>query len=158
MTLIPQLEADLLAAAERVVRPPAPRVPWVRRRGLALSFAVLLALGGVAGGAALVTHEGPPIKPAPRGDFPRGVQFPAPGTGVIAATAPDPGKLGPPWAIRLARSAEGSPCVAVGRFLTGRLGRSATRRDSFRALPLRGPGSCGVSVGPRKVAWFMNEY
>jgi hypothetical protein len=154
-TLIPQLENDLVAAATRL-HAPRRRLFRPTRRGLAAALAALLVAGGVAGATSIITREGKPIAPAPRGDF-RGVEYPADGTGVIGATAPDPAG-GPDWGIRLARSQHGAPCFAVGRVFHGKIGRYDTRTGVFRALPMRGPGSCSTRrLEPREVAWSMDS-
>lgn len=159
MTLIPQLEDQLVAAAVRVGATPSRRLrPRVSasRRAAVIAFAVVLALSAVAGAASIIVREGKPVAPAPRTDFPPGVQFPAPSTGVIAATTPDPAG-GPAWGVRLARSASGSPCVAAGRVLHGQLGKYDAATTTFRRLPLRGPGSCGITIGANEVAWFIDQ-
>jgi hypothetical protein len=153
MTRIPELQYELVLAAGRRA---APRRRWAigRRRWLAVALAALV-VGGGAGAAGLAIHEGAPIKPAPAGDFEgrHHIVAPRPGTERIAATAPDP-VSGPPWGLRVSRGKDGSLCVGAARVFKGRLGIYDATTRTFRALPLRGPDTCGVRVAPRTFGLF----
>ncbi|MEA2426010.1 MAG: hypothetical protein QOH13_2420, partial [Thermoleophilaceae bacterium] len=154
MTLIPELESALVAAAQRQAERPALRRGrlGLGRRPLAVALATLLVGGGAAVAARLAIHEGPPIPPAPAGDYaPRyHMVAPKPGTERIVATAADP-VSGPDWGMRVSRGADGSLCTGAGRLHNGTIGTYDASKRLFRALPLRGPDTCGRRVAARAV-------
>ncbi len=136
MSILPQLERDLTAAAKR-------RSSWTshasspRQRGapasaaargnrrrvvLSLAFAALALIG--AGGGALLLAPGRPITPAY--ELPAmstvGIGRPlAPSLALLPLRAADPDG-GPPWGMRVIRTTRGLACIQAGRVLDGRLG------------------------------------
>lgn len=124
MRILPQLEHDLLQAAERRLSTrPAPR-GWWRKRGVALSLALAaVALVG-AGGGELLLAPGKPVSPA----------FVLPASPMVGMGQPLAGSLAPlpmrvadpagglPWGMRVIRTTRGLACVQAGRVFDGRLG------------------------------------
>jgi hypothetical protein len=123
-SILPQLEHDLVRAAER--RLSTRRAPrgWWRRRGVTLSVAfAALALVG-AGGGELLFGSGKPLAPA----------FVLPANPAVGLGRPLPASLallpvreadpagGPPWGMRVIRTSRGLACVQAGRVVGGRLG------------------------------------
>lgn len=148
MSILPQLEHDLLAAAERrpAQRRPAERRPTERqaagrplthmsaveaprrrarpRRRLVLSLAIAtVALMG-AGGGALLFAPGRPLPPAyelsPMSTVGLGRPL-APSLALLAPRIADPAG-GPPWGMRVIRTTRGLACIQAGRVVDGRLG------------------------------------
>ncbi len=142
MSILPQLERDLLhAAEERLSAAPrvagasgvagassvagaSPKRGWWRRRRVAVSLALgALALMG-AGGGALLLAPGRPVTPA--FELPAmptvGLGRPlAPSLALLALRVADPAG-GPPWGMRVIRTTRGLACIQAGRVLDGELG------------------------------------
>jgi hypothetical protein len=124
MSVLPQLERDLLRAADRRLSGAPTARGWWRRRRVALSLALAaVALMG-AGGGALLLAAGRPVAPA--------FELPAmPTVGLGRTLAPSLALLplrvadptgGPPWGMRVIRTTRGLACIQAGRVLDGRLG------------------------------------
>ncbi|MGO9319264.1 MAG: hypothetical protein ACLQBY_00415 [Solirubrobacteraceae bacterium] len=128
MSILPQLESDLLHAADRRLAGASPargrwHRRWRRRRVvLSLAFAALVLMG--AGGGALLLAPGRPVTPAY--ELPA---MPTVGLGrplasslaLLPLRAADPAG-GPPWGMRVIRTTRGLACIQAGRVLDGRLG------------------------------------
>jgi hypothetical protein len=125
MSILPQLERDLLHAAERRLAAIDARARrrWLPRRGLRLYVALAgIALLG-AGGEALL-GSGKPVSPA----------FVLPASPNLGLGRPLPASLkllpvreadpdgGPPWGMRVIRTSRGLGCVQAGRVVDGKVG------------------------------------
>ncbi|MGD0454434.1 MAG: hypothetical protein ABSB69_12615 [Solirubrobacteraceae bacterium] len=124
MSILPQLERDLLHAADRrLAGAPSARGWWHRRRVvLSLALAALALMG--AGGGALLLAPGKPVAPA--FELPAmptvGLGRPlAPSLALLPLRVADPAG-GPPWGMRVIRTTRGLACIQAGRVLDGRLG------------------------------------
>ncbi len=118
MSVLPQLERDLVRAARRQAR--RRRARRLRRpsRGLVIAFAALLvAAGGALAASGILFGSGEHERQ------PAGIEGPPrPGTQhLLAVRTADPAG-GPPWGIRAYRTTRGRECLQVGRVLAGRLG------------------------------------
>jgi hypothetical protein len=135
------LERDLVEAAARRSAPA--RRSW---RRLLLAGAVLLGIGGTAAVATAVVLRATVI-PAPRAVDAGPAQTPIAGSEVVARLrAPDPAG-GPPWTLRLARSAPGLVCTTVGQVVDGRFGLVGTD-GRFRVLAPGVVDGCSVAPTP----------
>ena len=121
---------------------PAPQRARVPRRTLVFAALLVLALGGVAAAAILIS-QGAPL-PAPHVQDLRSSGVPLPGSVRLAGLdAPDPDSSALPWDIRLSRTNDGETCSAVGQVFDGQFGIVGLDHV-FRALPLGGVDACGV--------------
>ncbi len=124
MSILPQLERDLLRIAERRLSGKSARRGWWRRRGVTLSVGLAaLALVG-AGGSALLLGSGKPVTPA----------FVLPASPTVGLGRPLSASLallpirdadpagGPPWGMRVIETSRGLVCLQGGRVVDGRLG------------------------------------
>jgi hypothetical protein len=128
MSILPQLEHDLLDAAERrLAHAPAPRGRWRLRRSsrrvaLPLAIAAVVLMG--AGGGALLLAPGKPLPPAyelsPASTVGLGRPL-APSLALLPLRIDDPAG-GPPWGMRVIRTTRGLACIQAGRVVAGRLG------------------------------------
>jgi hypothetical protein len=123
MTLIPQLEAELVELAKRTAAASsAPTRHW--RSVPVLAAVIALALGAAALAASGLIGNGKPLEP-PRGaplkpDAWLGV--PQVGkTAVLKTAVPDPAG-GPPWGLRFVATTRGLGCLQVGRLVRGDIG------------------------------------
>ncbi|WP_157251531.1 hypothetical protein [Patulibacter americanus] len=90
---------------------------------------------------ALTATTGSPVPPFARGDTTN--VFPDPGTDrVTDARSPDP-TGGPPWAVRVGRTADGLVCVGTGQVAPGGAFGVRGLDGRFRALPPFGNDACG---------------
>lgn len=149
MTLMPQLEHDLIAAAERrsrVAAAPTPRTRRMRpRRALAVALALVLVTGAGAAAGGRIFKEGPSVPAADPRDRPP-TQRVIPVTAEIEpVTAPDPAD-GPPWGVRVAKNKQGEPCFVVGRVLNGKFG--TFDGNEFHAVPTGGGETCAPAPDP----------
>ncbi|HTD07992.1 MAG TPA: hypothetical protein VK680_03790 [Solirubrobacteraceae bacterium] len=131
MSILPQLEHDLCAAAERRLAPtpasrPTPTASgsWRSRRRIVLSLAIAaVALMG-AGGGALLFAPGKPLPPAyelpPMSTAGLGRPL-APSLAVLGLRVADPAG-GPAWGMRVIRTTRGLACIQAGRVVDGQLG------------------------------------
>jgi hypothetical protein len=111
------------------------------RRMAAVGIACVLAAGAGGAFAAGLLLTGAPVRGPSAGEVPRALS-PLPATAGIAPLRVDDPYGGPPWGLRLARTAGGQRCVAAGRIVDGKL--AAPGKDGrFHALPLTGTGTCG---------------
>ncbi len=155
MTVLPQLESELLTAHARLTTPHGWLVRgWMRRRGRATRTGLLLTgavlvLAGAAAGAELLFRVGSSIPPAPQpyaivvkgappGVGPTAGQAaqmllrlgrPLPATARVYTLQPDP-VGGPPWGVLVYRTSQGIVCEHAGRIVDGRVGVL----DAHRAL------------------------
>lgn len=124
-----------------------------RRRRLRRAPPVALALALSACGTAVVTVLDDPVPEPPAGDVPR-AQVPAAGSAAIEIAVEDPGG-GLPWGVRVAETAGGLTCFALGRVQDGRLGRVGADGE-LHELPLRGSGGC-VDLGAETIAPLVRQ-
>jgi hypothetical protein len=104
-----------------------------------LAALATLTVAAAAGATALVISEGDPIPPPPPGEV-SADQQPKPGSERLDSDlAADPAG-GLPWGVRVARNAQGLPCLAIGRVLDGKIGK--VRGGVFHASPLNGSSHC----------------
>ena len=149
MTVLPQLERDLAAAANRRLSAAAPsfssRFPVGRRSRLrSLNAAVVAIVLAMAGGAIAIAatglltgspvkREGPPLT----ADTALGIPA-AGGSRLLSLRAADP-EGGPPWGMRLVHTTRGALCLQVGRVQgqqLGELGIDGSFHDDGRFHPL----------------------
>jgi len=130
MTLLPEVRAQMLAAAERqaagetgwsAARHLASR--WRRsRRAVLVALLVVLAAAAVAVAATQVFQRGssvgPEVAPNPRAIF--GIARPG-GVQLMGLRVADP-RGGPPWGLRVVRTTRGLSCVELGRVEFGTIG------------------------------------
>jgi hypothetical protein len=148
MSVLPQLERDLLEAANRRPangeRQPAngdgPRSrAWLgarsrrrvrlgelgsarRLRLLVLALGCVLATATIALAATGVILTGAPVRPEGPLNPSAGEGVPAPGASqLLALRVPDP-EGGPPWGMRIVRTTRGEVCEQIGRVQGGQLG------------------------------------
>src|SRR5580700_9323981 len=124
MSVLEQLEHDLLEAAERRLsaerrhsHAPVARGRHRRRRRVALPLAIVaVALMG-AGGGALLLAPGEPLQPAyelsPASTVGLGRPL-APSLALLPLRITDPAG-GPPWGMRVIRTTRGLACIQAGR-------------------------------------------
>lgn len=126
MSILPQLESDLVRAADqRLSAAPAARGWWRRRRrGVALPLALTAVVLMGAGGGALLLAPGTPVEPAfelpPMSTVGLGRTL-APSLTLLPMRVADPAG-GPPWGMRVIRTTRGLACIQAGRVVDGRLG------------------------------------
>jgi type II secretory pathway pseudopilin PulG len=150
MTLVPQLQEELTAAARRS----AARRPRAARRTSVLVAAalLLLALTAVALAATGVIGSGEPLKPSP--DTPHnprsGLGIPKPGAAqLLPLRVADPDG-GPPWGARYIRTTRGVGCLQLGRARSPLSMGSATRRAASSSPAARSAAAPhGVRAGNR---------
>jgi len=124
MSILPQLERDLLHAAEqRLTGARVPRARWRRRRlTLALALAAAALLG--AGGGELLLSNGRTVQPAfvlPQSPN-AGLGRPLPSSlRLLPMRVADP-VGGPPWGMRVIETSRGLACVQGGRVVHGQIG------------------------------------
>jgi hypothetical protein len=137
MSVLPQLERDLLEAARRrrgrslnaatAARTAAgnrqiAHVRWRRFRLPALAAAALMASATIAIAAGVLIPVGAPVKPRQPLNPNVGEGMPLPGGArLLPLRVPDPFG-GPPWGMRVIRTTRGELCVQVGRVQDGQLG------------------------------------
>ncbi len=124
MSILPQLERDLLDAAERSLgsRKARARGRARRLRVPALALICLLATATIALAATGVILTGAPVHPQGPLNPDAGEGVPAPGAArLLPLRVPDP-EGGPPWGMRLVRTTRGELCVQIGRVANGQLG------------------------------------
>jgi hypothetical protein len=149
MSVLPQLERDLLEAANRRLSPAAPssssRSPASRIGRLrslnAVVIAVVLAMaGGAIAIAATGLLTGSPVKqegPPPTANTAFGIPA-AGGSRLLSLRAADP-EGGPPWGMRLVHTTRGALCLQVGRVQgeqLGELGIDGSFHNDGRFHPL----------------------
>jgi hypothetical protein len=135
MSILPQLERDLLEAANRRhdarsdagLEPLGPRLGMrARARRLRLPLIVLgclLATTTIALAASGVILTGAPVRPEGQLNPKVGEGIPAPGgSKLLAMRVPDP-EGGLPWGMRIVRTTRGELCVQIGRVERGQLGQ-----------------------------------
>jgi len=119
MSLIPDLERDLVRAARAQAKLRRRRWSVTSARGLVIAFAALLVVagGGIAANTLLFGADEHRTQPVDIfGDAPE------PGTAkLLAVRTPDPDG-GPAWGMRMYRTDLGRTCVQVGRVNAGELG------------------------------------
>lgn len=176
MSVLPQLERDLLQAASRKLSTAAPTSisrPWANRlRSLnAAVIAVVLAMAGAAIAVAAtgvlngspVKQQGPAIPNAGIGVPTRG------GSSLLALRAADP-QGGLPWGMRLVHTTRGEICVQIGRVEDGQLGQlgiDGAFHDDGRFHPLApdilpetsdsGDVSCNLAAPIRIGIWASGD-
>jgi hypothetical protein len=134
MSVLPQLERDLLQAADRRLaaggdggaESSGPRVgargPARRLRLLALALGCVLATTTIALAATGVILTGAPVRPEGPLNPSAGEGIPAPGASqLLALRVPDP-EGGLPWGMRIVRTTRGEVCEQIGRVQDGQLG------------------------------------
>jgi hypothetical protein len=134
MSLLPQLERDLLQAADRQraaggsssAEPPGPRLgargPARRLRLLALALGCVLASTTIALAASGVILTGAAVRPEGPLNPNAGEGIPATGASqLLALRVPDP-EGGLPWGMRIVRTTRGEVCEQIGRVQDGQLG------------------------------------
>ncbi len=135
MSILPQLERDLLKAANRrpaagadgAHRPEPSRArlrarPVRRLRLLVLALGCLLATATIALAATGVILTGAPVRPEGLLSPTAGEGVPAPGASrLLPLRVPDP-EGGPPWGMRIVRTTRGEVCEQIGRVQGGQLG------------------------------------
>ena len=131
MSVIPQLEHDLLEAANRKLstgaqttgsRPPARRTNRLRSLNAAVIALVLAMTGGAIAIAATGLLTGSPVKP--QGPLNANAALGIPATGgsrLLPLRAIDP-EGGLPWGMRLVHTTRGELCLQVGRVQDEQLG------------------------------------
>lgn len=121
MSLLPDLERQLMEAAGAATpEPEKPRRFRLRRRAAGL-FVFFPIAGGVAL-AATIWPTGEPVKPKETFKYTEGLGVPIASSIKLGdVVARDPAG-GPPWALRFVRTSRGYGCVQVGRLVRGKLG------------------------------------
>jgi hypothetical protein len=131
MSVLPQLEHDLLEAASRKLAARGDagsqsagrqRTPWRLPLKAAVIAVALAMAGGAIALAAAGVLTGSPVKEQGRLSPNAGFGLPAPGgSRLLALSAADP-EGGLPWGMRLVHTTRGEICVQVGRLGDGQLG------------------------------------
>jgi hypothetical protein len=135
MSVLPQLERDLLEAAGRRLATGTgtggggrsrgrlgARVSARRLRLLVLALGCVLASATIALAATGVILTGAPVRPAVQLNPSVGEGVPAPGASqLLALRVPDP-EGGLPWGMRIVRTTRGEVCEQIGRIQDGQLG------------------------------------
>jgi hypothetical protein len=140
MSVLPQLERDLLEAAERRLADSSRRFPAGddggarsrsrlgargsrrRLRLLVLALGCVLATTTIALAATGVILTGAPVRPEGPLNPSAGEGVPAPGASqLLPLRVPDP-EGGPPWGMRIVRTTRGLVCEQIGRVQDGQLG------------------------------------
>lgn len=124
MSLLPDLERQLMDAATGAVTPsPAPtprrRRRWLRAAGL---LVFVPAAGGVALAATGLWPSGEPVKPKETFKYTEGLGVPIASTIKLGDVVAQDPVGGPPWGLRFVRTSRGYGCVQVGRLVNGKLG------------------------------------
>ncbi|HWW89168.1 MAG TPA: hypothetical protein VNY35_00140 [Solirubrobacteraceae bacterium] len=151
MSIIPQLERDLLEAASRRLSSsddgPAESSrshPGVRGRARrlrlpVLAFGGLLASTAIALAASGVILSGAPVRPGGSPNPIVGEGVPTPGASrLLPLRVPDP-EGGPPWGMRIVSTTRGEVCVQIGRIQhaqLGELGIDGVFHDDGRFHPM----------------------
>jgi hypothetical protein len=155
MTLIPDLERDLVRAARVQAKRRRRRWGRVSTRGLIVALAALLVVAGgsIAAGNLLFGADEHETQPA--GSF--GADTVLPGSTKLLAVRTEDPDGGPPWGLRLYKTESGSTCVQVGRVNAGQLGivgsDGAFDDDGrFHRIPIQtsncvGPNDTGRGMG-----------
>jgi len=141
MSVLPQLERDLLHAAERrLTGAPAVRGWWRRRRvALVIALAAVALVG--AGGCDLLLSTGRTVQPAfvlPENPTVGLGQPLAPSLALLPMRVADPAG-GLPWGMRVVHTTRGLVCVQVGRIdgsQLGVLGQDGAFADDGRFHPV----------------------
>ncbi|HLM84955.1 MAG TPA: hypothetical protein VK272_02065 [Solirubrobacteraceae bacterium] len=124
MSILPQLERDLLRAADRRLSTGRPARTWRSRRSVALAL-VLAAVALVgAGGGELLLAPGKTVQPAfvlPANPAVGLGQPRAASLALLPLRPADPAG-GPPWGMRVIQTTRGLVCIQAGRVVDGRLG------------------------------------
>ncbi len=138
MSVLPQLERDLLEAADRRLATGGDgagagdgarsgarlgaRGSTRRLRLLVLALGCVLASTTIALAATGVILTGAPVRPEGRLSPSSGEGVPAPGASqLLPLRVPDP-EGGPPWGMRIVRTTRGEVCEQIGRVQDGQLG------------------------------------
>lgn len=135
MSVLPQLERDLLEAANRrhltssgasLSETPDPRRGLrARTRGLRvplIAFVCLVASTAIALAASGVILTGAPVRPEGQMNPSVGEGVPSPGASrLLPVRVPDP-EGGLPWGMRIVHTTRGEVCVQIGRVENGQLG------------------------------------
>jgi hypothetical protein len=134
MSILPQLERDLLEAARRRLSASGdgPAESSGSRRGArgrarrlrlpVLAFGGLLASTTIALAASGVILSGAPVRPGGSPNPTVGEGVPATGASrLLSLRVPDP-EGGPPWGMRIVSTTRGEVCVQIGRVQHGQLG------------------------------------
>jgi hypothetical protein len=131
MSILPQLERDLIDAARRkdsLTEPAQSSVsPRLRTRARRLRLPVLvfggvLATATIALAASGVILTGAPVRPEGPLNARVGEGVPTPGTALLLPLRiPDP-EGGLPWGMRIVHTTRGELCVQIGRIQNGQLG------------------------------------
>jgi hypothetical protein len=168
MSVLPQLERDLLEAANRRYAT-SPRAalsetpgsnPGLRVRVRALrlpliAFVCLVASTTIALAASGVILTGAPVRPEGRLNPSVGEGVPSPGASrLLPVRVPDP-EGGLPWGMRIVHTTRGEVCVQIGRVENGQLGElgiDGVFHDDGRFHPMPGDvlpetSRVGVHVG-----------
>jgi hypothetical protein len=131
-----ELGFELARAIERMPRRARPS-----GRLVAVLVASSVAAGAAGALAAGLLPTGAPVRGPSRAEVPRSLA-PVASSAHLAALRVDDPLGGPPWGLRLVRTADGQRCVAAGRVVNGSLAAPGKDRR-FHALPLTGTGTCG---------------
>jgi hypothetical protein len=140
MSVMPQLERDLVEAAKRRKQAAAARAGLARLRLPFLAAGCLLASATIALAAGGVIPVGVPVKPRQPLNPDAGEGLPlAGGSRLLPLRVPDP-YGGVPWGMRVVRTTRGEVCVQIGRVQGGQLGElgidGAFRDDGlFHPIP-----------------------
>ncbi len=130
MSVLPQLERDLLEAANRrhdrsAEKPGSRAAMRARARSLRLPlivFGCLLASATIALAAGGVILTGAPVRPEGQLNPGVGEGVPEPGASrLLSLRVPDP-EGGLPWGMRIVHTTRGEVCVQIGRVENGQLG------------------------------------
>lgn len=168
MSVLPQLERDLIEAAARQRRStPSDSAQTAgssdARHGLRrlrmplIVVGCLLASATIALAAEGVLPVGASVKPREPLNPNAGAGMPLPGgSRLLALRAPDP-YGGPPWGMRVIRTTRGEVCVQIGRVQNGQLGElgiDGAFHDDGRFHPIPADAQADYSLGGGGKAGF----
>jgi hypothetical protein len=153
MSLVPQLERELVDAARREAGKRRARLRRLRPSLVATIVAVALAVAAAALAASGLLGNGAPLLPPPGTPL-----SPSSGLGVVEVgsarmlplAVPDPAG-GPPWGLRFVRTTRGLGCLQAGRLVRGQIGvigQDGAFRNDGRFHPLDPSYLGGVVIGP----------